>query len=263
MNTWMLSKICMGAIVASTLLPACSGIAKREEVPPAESEVAGSTVETESAANGDVANEGCGGAGAADALDWSAAPANLQMLLTDAPGDFQAVPVTIDRVEVYMAQPIATEAGMGGAGGAQEDGGTEADGGSGGATGNVEVEAENDGSSDFGWIVVADKPATYDLLELQQGLTAGLGGAAIPAGHYTQLRLIVSSAAVMVDGEMHELKIPSGEQTGLKLNAEFDLASGADYVMTLDFDAQQSVKKVGPNYLLTPVISVKSLQTQI
>jgi hypothetical protein len=32
--------------------------------------------------------------------------------------------------------------------------------------------------------------------------------------------------------------------------------------MTLDFDAKRSVKRVGPSYLLTPVIGVKSFETQ-
>jgi hypothetical protein len=74
--------------------------------------------------------------------------------------------------------------------------------------------------------------------------------------------VIVARAVLTVGGENHDLELPDGEQIELTLDVEFDLASGVDYVMTLDVHAEQSVKKVGTNYLLTPVISVKRLETQ-
>src|SRR5262245_63817845 len=43
-------------------------------------------------------------------------------------------------------------------------------------------------------VVVTDEPQEYDLLELQDGVTALLGDATVPAGKYSQLRLVVDSA---------------------------------------------------------------------
>ena len=58
--------------------------------------------------------------------------------------------------------------------------------------------------------------------------------------------------------------MPSGE---LKLNREFDLASSGGTRILLDFDGDQSVKqtgnanaKNGARYMMTPVISVVSVQ---
>ena len=178
--------------------------------------------------------------------------ATLRVLLTDAPGDFEAVPVTIDAVEAFLTDAAADPtSGSGGAPGDDEgDGAGAANGGPGGPSLATPIEP--------GWQTLIDAPAVYDLLQLQNGITAALGNAEIPAGSYSQIRLIVSSAEVVIDGEHHELKIPSGENTGLKLNFDFAMEGAETYDLVLDFDAQESVKKAGPNYLLTPVIKVLS-----
>jgi hypothetical protein len=66
----------------------------------------------------------------------------------------------------------------------------------------------------------------FDLLQLQNGITTLLGSATIPAGDYEQLRLVVTSANVtLADGYQfsdgttsRDLKIPSGPQTGIKVD---------------------------------------------
>jgi hypothetical protein len=255
MSEWTYRKASVAAIIASTLLAACSSPA--EETEPSAAAPATETSEGQQPAAAEAApNEDAADAPAAPA---PVLPAKLQMLLTDAPGDFEAVPVTIDSVEAYLVTPEPVAAAMGGAGGAGGAPAMDAEsGGAGGAESAVVDEVAAEGM----WLTIVDEPATYDLLELQNGVTAALGAAEIPAGQYTQIRLIVSSAAVVVDGETHELSIPSGGQTGLKLNYDFDLSGGGDYAIVLDFDAHQSVKKAGKQYLLTPVITVQSFDAQ-
>jgi len=138
--------------------------------------------------------DGSTGSGAAT----TAGAAHLSVLLTDAPGDFDAVPVTIASGEAYLAQPVESAEGGGGTGGS---GG--ASGGLGGAGG-----APSEAPAEPGWRRLVDSPARYDLLQIQNGATAALGSEDIAPGLYTQIRLIVSEAAVVVDGETQESRDP-------------------------------------------------------
>lgn len=119
---------------------------------------------------------------------------------------------------------------------------------------------------------------TCDLKKLQ-GPTDVLGVGSLPSGHYTQVRLVVSSAKIYFDnassggtcaasiaapsGKSAAVDIPSGE---VKLNHEFTVSGGA-MTMTLDFDGDKSIKATGSGkgnsptkYMMTPVIRVASVQ---
>lgn len=121
---------------------------------------------------------------------------------------------------------------------------------------------------------------TCDLKKLQ-GPTDVLGIGTLPAGHYTQVRLVVSSANIYFDnatsgsacapsiaapaGLSASVDVPSGE---VILNRQFTIASGAT-TMLLDFDGDRSVKETGSGngkgngntkYMMTPVISIVSVQ---
>jgi hypothetical protein len=114
-----------------------------------------------------------------------------------------------------------------------------------------------------------------------------LGAGSLPAGKYTQVRLVVASADLYFDnpssgpacaptisapaGDSAAVKIPSGE---VKLNQEFTVTTGGT-TMLLDFDGDQSVKQTGSSngngsgrggsngdpstYIMTPVIRVVSV----
>jgi hypothetical protein len=76
----------------------------------------------------------------------------------------------------------------------------------------------------------------------------------LAACHYNQLRLIVSSGTIVVNGTSQPLVIPSGGNTGLKA-LPFDVSSQQDTVLLLDFDVSQSVNLQGDGtYKLQPVI---------
>jgi len=113
---------------------------------------------------------------------------------------------------------------------------------------------------------------TCDLKRLT-GAQDVLGTGALPAGHYTELRLTVASAAVYFDaattgdacgpslaapaGRSALVAVPSGE---IKLNREFELTDAGGTTMTLDFNGDQSLIQTGNQYILTPVITVVSVQ---
>jgi len=68
-------------------------------------------------------------------------------------------------------------------------------------------------------IVLSDSTRKLDLLTLQNGVTETLADTTLPAGTYSQDRLIVGTDATirLEDGSEPRLKIPSGTQTGIKI----------------------------------------------
>ena len=92
----------------------------------------------------------------------------------------------------------------------------------------------------------------------------------IPAGDYNQIRLAVNAefdgvmdSYITIDGSQHELRVPSGSQSGLKLNTPFTIAAGTtgmtvadeDSVYTIDFDLRKSIVYApGQGYMLKPVL---------
>ena len=107
-----------------------------------------------------------------------------------------------------------------------------------------------------------DFPAKrLDLLELQGSRRALLlDGEIVPAGNYEWLRLKVdadpnvggdSYVRLETGGEECEMRVPSGDQTGLKLVRGFTVGAGTTTDFTIDFDLRKSV--VAPPGQRTPV----------
>jgi len=124
------------------------------------------------------------------------------------------------------------------------------------------------GDNEAGWSEVALAPVQrVDLLSLTNGVLADLGQTPLPAGRYTQMRLVLAAndagnpmanAIVPGGGSETALTTPSAAQSGLKMNVGIDVAANqvADFV--LDFDACKSFVRLGNSnrFLLKPVIRV-------
>ncbi len=120
-----------------------------------------------------------------------------------------------------------------------------------------EISAHIDGK----WISVRGEPITVNLLEWNNGQSIIIGTAEVPAGHYTQIRLKIDRAEVVVEGQTHPVTVPSGAQTGLKLIAEFTIPEGSTFELVIDFDANRSIVTTGPpnnpnGFKLKPTIRV-------
>lgn len=112
------------------------------------------------------------------------------------------------------------------------------------------VEANVDGA----WQPVAVTPQTFNLLDLAKDSSL-LGSASLPAGHYSQVRLFVSSPSVTDGAGTHDLTIPSGDQTGIKVLVDYDINANDVTSLLLDFDVSHSVTKTGNGtYHLKPVV---------
>ncbi|MCW0481265.1 DUF4382 domain-containing protein [Gaoshiqia sediminis] len=133
----------------------------------------------------------------------------VRFLLTDAPFPFEWVEeanVTIDRVEIRRVG-----------------------------------DGEDDGSPFTGFDLEGE--TTFNLLDLQNGVTAGLGKMELEAGSYDEIRLHVVNANIkLTDGTLMDLKIPSGSSSGLKIKIEGDLnvTFGGFATVLIDFDVSRS-----------------------
>jgi hypothetical protein len=133
----------------------------------------------------------------------------------------------------------------------------------------VRVHRSDDaGENDGGWAeVVLAAPQRIDLLEYTNGNTLPLGETQLPAGTYTQMRLVLAAngnampyanAIQPTGGNETALDTPSGQQSGLKFNVDMAVPANQVASFVLDFDACRSFVRAGNSgkFLLKPVIRV-------
>lgn len=117
---------------------------------------------------------------------------------------------------------------------------------------------------DSDWVTVdLQKDSTVNLLDWTNGKSLILGQDDVPVGHYTQVRLKIKAAEIVVDEETYPLDVPSGAQSGLKFGLNFTINPGATYELVMDFDVNKSIVTTGPTndpkgYKLKPHIRVIS-----
>ncbi len=109
-------------------------------------------------------------------------------------------------------------------------------------------------------------PREIDLLAYQNGTTVNLlENLTVDAGEYQWMRLKViaernrsdGSYILFESGEQYPLFIPSGSETGLKINRPFRVAAGSITRLVADFDLRKSIiapPGQAPNYFLKPVL---------
>jgi len=142
--------------------------------------------------------------------------ARLEIRLTDAPGDYQEVNIDIQEVQVHVS----------------------------------------DGEQENGWQSLEINKGVYNLLELTNGLDTLLGVLEMPADKISQVRLVLGQGnTIKLNDIESDLIVPSGQQSGLKINVQATLTEGITYSILLDFDVARSIVTRGNGtYSLKPVI---------
>ncbi|MBC5783277.1 DUF4382 domain-containing protein [Ramlibacter sp. USB13] len=171
-----------------------------------------------------VALAACGGGGGGGATPMG----TLQLSVTDAPACYEHVMVNVAKVRVHMSDDTGT----------------------------------NDGGSGWRDIVPPNAPVQIDLVNLTNGQLKDLGSAEVPAGTYHQLRLVLAdtgNTVTPIGGTAQPLTTPSGQQSGLKIKADFEVAEDEVSDLLLDFDACKSIVLTGNGkYILKPVVRLSS-----
>ena len=181
----------------------------------------------------------CGGGGGGD----GSGVGTLKLAMTDAPScGYDHVYVTVTKIRVHQSATAS--------------------------------------DSDAGWSEMAIPAQRVDLLQLNNGVLQELGSMPLPAGRYQQVRLVLAdnpanptatnplANSLVPSGSSTEIALstPSGQQSGYKLQANFDVIGGQLADMVLDFDACHSIVRAGNSgrYNLKPVVAViKRLTTAI
>lgn len=142
--------------------------------------------------------------------------ARVEFWLTDAPGDYQEVNVEVEGIEIHSD--------------------------------------ETDNGN--GWKKIKVDTRVINLLDLTNGKDTLLGSIELPAGKISQIRLkLGNDNTLKVNGQWHDLTIPSGSQSGLKLQVHETFVEGITYKVLLDFDVARSIVLTGSNqYKLKPVL---------
>lgn len=98
----------------------------------------------------------------------------------------------------------------------------------------------------------------YNILDFVNGKDTLLVEDEIPSGYLSQIRLVLGEDnTVKRDGQLYDMKTPSAQQSGLKLNVHEDIHPGLSYAYVLDFEADKSIVTTGNGrHQLKPVIRV-------
>ena len=110
----------------------------------------------------------------------------------------------------------------------------------------VEIRKVGDGEEDgypYIELPLPDDSNGFNLLELRNGVTADLVEMGIEPGNYDLIRLYVDEAALKVkEGDEYMVKVPSGQQTGIKIFMEpaLKVVSELTTEVVLDFNLEKS-----------------------
>ncbi|MBV6640036.1 MAG: DUF4382 domain-containing protein [Cyclobacteriaceae bacterium] len=101
------------------------------------------------------------------------------------------------------------------------------------------------------YITLFNDTLTFDLLELTNGITTALSEVEIPVGTYDFFRVYVENGSILLkDGNFYDLKIPSGESSGIlvKPNSPIIITEDGPNEFLFDFDLSRSfIPKGNPN----------------
>jgi hypothetical protein len=159
--------------------------------------------------------------------DLAPGQGRIALRLTDAPFPLDSV----ESIDVFVVRVEA-----------KAEATTEAD---------AALSIQGEEASSEGWIVLATPNASFDLMDLQDGATVFLGDAAVTAGTYRSLRLILDTdqssvtlknSLVLTGTSSPSIMFPSAGQTGIKIlfATPIPVEEGETTDVLIDFDAGQS-----------------------
>jgi len=182
---------------------------------------------------------GCGSNNIGESLDTTGvSTGRLIVKITDAPGEFDRVMLTITGLQVHKA-------------------GTE-------DSDEQEQSEDKGGWIDLELVNAVDGKLTFNLLDYQNGLQKMVAVSNLGIGKYTQIRMEVESVGLDPAGgdtALTPATLPSGS---LKFIQPFDLVAGQDTELLFDIDALKSVHKTGKDdYMFKPVIKLDVVKNPV
>lgn len=102
---------------------------------------------------------------------------------------------------------------------------------------------ENNKEEGNSFVVLMEEDRDVNLINLTNGITENLADIDVPAGSYDLIRIYVKGVNVVLkDGSIYDLKVPSGEQTGIKVFIKPSIVVSGELSsdLLLDFDVSRS-----------------------
>ena len=188
--------------------------------------------------------------GCSDSESLAPGQGRIALRLTDAPfplDQVQSIDVFVVRVEAKAEETTEADAAM---------------------------SVEGSESSAGGWIVLATPNASFDLMDLQNGVSVSLGDAAVTAGSFRSLRLILDtnlSSVTLKDGMIltgtssPPIMFPSAGKSGIKVHFDTPILvdEGETTNVLLDFDAEESFVLRGNTILQNGLLFKPVIQASI
>ena len=122
----------------------------------------------------------------------------------------------------------------------------------------IDLKGVEYGVGDSTWVTLPVNPAIVNIMDLTNGQDTLLAEVELEAGQtVSQVRLLLGedNTLVLADGSSVNIKVPSGQSSGLKFNVHTAAGMTGSYKVMIDFDAERSVVVKGNgNYSLKPVV---------
>jgi hypothetical protein len=136
----------------------------------------------------------------------------------------------------------------------------------------IELRQDQPDSENTPFLPLSESEHSYNLLTLQNGVTADLVKLEVPVGTYDLVRLYISAAGIKLKNDSeYDLTVPSGAQTGIKIFIDPPISVQGELTteLLLDFDVSQSFIVQGnpdtPNgingFHFNPVIRAANVST--
>ncbi len=118
----------------------------------------------------------------------------------------------------------------------------------------VSVKFDSDSVS---WVDLNTNAGVYNLLNFQNGINTVLATGTVSQNTVKEIRFELGpNNSVLESGVVHNLTIPSGSESGLKIKVSKKLNATLQSII-IDFDAAESIKEENDGYKLKPVLKLK------
>jgi len=133
------------------------------------------------------------------------------------------------------------------------------------------AEGENDDNNGNPFTTISREQQSFNLLELTNDVVDQLVNTEIEAGVYDQIRLFIAESSITLEnGDSFDLKVPSGAQSGLKINVgpAIEVTGGLTSELLLDFNVAKSFVARGRigtpgfnGFIFKPVVRAVNIST--
>jgi hypothetical protein len=111
------------------------------------------------------------------------------------------------------------------------------------------------------WVKLDTKAGVYDLIELQNNITAEIAkGSHLIPGTITQIRIMLGTrnSVRLAEGPNWGMIISPEDREGIFINTDLGVQSGKDLFIVLGINISNSVINNGEEYIFKPAIEVKA-----